>query len=277
MNISILGAGWLGLPLGGRLARNGHHVRGTTTRPGRIGEINEAGIAGHLLNLEPEPSDPELLEDLLDCEALVIAFPPGRGREDVVEFHPAQVAAILASNNANLPRAVYHVSTTGVYGSGDGQVDEESPINPSRPSAIAVARVEDLLRSHYGEKLTTIRPAGLMGWGRHGVRMMAGKRDLPGGDNPVNLVAGEDVVEVLVRLIEGDVTNGIFNVCSDGHPTRQAFYTSEALKLGLDPPTFLPGKRGDAKIVLAEKIKSFLSIEWKYPDPAGIYQPGDRL
>lgn len=107
--------------------------------------------------------------------------------------------------------------------------------------------------------------------------MMAGRHDIPGGDNPVNLVSGEDVVEAMVRLITEEVTGEVFNICSDEHPTRRDFYTSEAEKFGLPAPGFLPGTSGDAKIVLAEKIKRRLAISWKHPDPRMIYKAGDTL
>ncbi|MCC5877073.1 MAG: NAD(P)H-binding protein [Candidatus Sumerlaeia bacterium] len=275
MNITILGAGWLGHRLGARLVGDGHRVAGTTTRSDRVDILRESGLEPHVFSLDPEPGDGRLLEQLLDTDILVVSFPPGRSREDVVSFHPAQAAAIAARNTR--AHAVYHVSTTGVYGSGDEEVDESSPLQPVRPSAIAVARVEEIFRDVYKERLTIVRPAGLLGWGRHGVKMMTGRHDIPGGDNPVNLVSGEDVVEAMARLINQGIIGETFNICSDEHPTRRDFYTSEAEKFGLPKPTFLPGISGDAKIVLAEKIKRRLGMEWIHPDPGMIYKPGDRL
>jgi UDP-glucose 6-dehydrogenase len=49
MKISIVGCGWLGLPLGAKLVKNGHRVFGSTTSEEKIEEIKAAGIAPYLL------------------------------------------------------------------------------------------------------------------------------------------------------------------------------------------------------------------------------------
>jgi nucleoside-diphosphate-sugar epimerase len=269
--ITIMGAGWLGLPLGKRLAALGHVVSGTTTREDRLATLAEAGITPQLLGLTPEPTNPALLRQLVDTDTLVIAFPPGRSNPDVINHHRAQVDAIIVACTSPRPLHVYHVSTTGVYGGGTREiVTEDVPLAPIRPSAIAVANAEDQLRAAFGDRLTIARCAGLIGWGRHGVRHMAGKTDIPGGDDPVNLISGEDAVHALTLLIDAGITGETFNLCCDEHPTRQDFYTGEAHKLSLPTPTFLPGLSSEAKIVSAEKIKRRLSLTWHHPAPGDV-------
>ena len=54
MKISILGCGWLGLPLAESLIKDGHEVKGSTRDPEKLGQIREQGINPFLLELSPE-------------------------------------------------------------------------------------------------------------------------------------------------------------------------------------------------------------------------------
>ena len=49
--ISILGCGWLGLPLGEHLVREGQAVRGSTTTPARLSELAARDIEPFRIDL----------------------------------------------------------------------------------------------------------------------------------------------------------------------------------------------------------------------------------
>lgn len=272
MKISILGAGWFGLPLGRRLLRGGRaDVHGTTTSPARMEQLRAAGLTPHLLTLTPRVEGETAREFFAGAGILVVAFPPGRGTPGVEDQHPRQGESVVEHARDAGIHTVYHISTTGVYGDAVGEIDETAPIRPTRPTAIGVARMEEVLRREFGLGLTIIRPAGLMGWGRHGVHYLAGKRDLPGGASVINAISGEDLVEAVALLIERGIIGGVYNACCDGHPRRCDFFPAEARRLGLPEPHFAPcGEEAEPRIIRAEKIKKALSIEWKHPDPSTI-------
>lgn len=271
MKVSILGGGWFGLPLGVRLLRGGATaVHGTTTRRERLAGLRQGGLVAHLLSLDPEVNGATADDFLAGADVLVVAFPPGRGTPDVEEFHPRQGEALAQAALRARIRTVYHISTTGVYGNVAGEIDESAPLRPVRPTAVAVARMEEVLAAAFGPGLTIIRPAGLMGWGRHAVSRLAGQRDLSAGSSVVNAISGEDLVEAVALLIERGIIGGVYNACCDVHPPRRDFFPAQARRLGLPEPHFAPDAGGTPRIIRADRIKQALGLEWKHPDPATI-------
>ena len=78
MQISILGCGWLGLPLAKHFIAQGYTVKGSTTRAERLGELEAAGVQTVRFNLAA--IDERACRELCaGSEVLVIAVPPGRG------------------------------------------------------------------------------------------------------------------------------------------------------------------------------------------------------
>ena len=51
--ISILGCGWLGLPLAEHLIEKGFSVKGSTTSPNRVGELESKEIEAFIIELSP--------------------------------------------------------------------------------------------------------------------------------------------------------------------------------------------------------------------------------
>ena len=109
--------------------------------------------------------------------------------------------------------------------------------------------------------------AGLVGRERKAGQFFAGKQNVPNGAAPVNLVHREDCIHVIHQIIEKGIWNEIFNVCSDGHPTRKDFYTQQALKQGFEPPKFVEDDELVFKIISNKKLKKALDYTFLYPDP----------
>jgi len=74
--ISILGTGWLGLPLGKKLLDQGYTVKGSTTTKENLKLLSEVGIVPFNIELKEHNIDGDILEFLKDTETLVMAFPP---------------------------------------------------------------------------------------------------------------------------------------------------------------------------------------------------------
>src|ERR671912_1940192 len=75
LTVSVLGCGWLGLPLAEALILNGCKVKGTTTSPEKLQTLRDRGIEPYLVHFEENFGSQA--EDLLDCDVIVIAIPPG--------------------------------------------------------------------------------------------------------------------------------------------------------------------------------------------------------
>lgn len=264
MNISILGAGWLGLPLGKALAREGHEVKGSTTSEDKLDAIQQAGMEPYLIDLDREG---ELPPDFFQADLLIITLPPGRRDPEVRKNYDRRIQKVIQAVRKSPIQYLIYTSSTGVYGDREGEVREETPVAPSTDSSKAVRQAEiDLAKT--GLPLTVVRLAGLAGAGRKAGRFLAGRKGLANGEAPVNLVHQDDCIGVIREIIRQSAWNEVFNVCADEHPSRAALYTEQAKSLGLEPPEFVEGKKTKAyKVVGNGKVKKELGYQFKFPDP----------
>jgi len=263
-SVSLLGAGWLGLPLGRFLLERGFSVLGSTTRTERLEEIRRAGIRPYLLELGELKPDDKAYADFFRSGIVVLTLPPGRKREDVEQRYPAQVATVLEAAVRGGVRRLLFTSSTGVYGNTNDWVRESDPANPTRAGGRALLAAEGVIRSQSELPATILRLAGLVGGDRQPGGFLAGRKDLPNGDAPVNLVHRDDCIRIIYEIIRQERWGEVYNVCADAHPKKRAFYPQQARALGLEPPTFQPGGPANYKIVSNEKVKRDLGYSFLY-------------
>ncbi len=234
-SVSILGCGWLGYPLAQKLLDLGYLVKGSTTSPEKLVVFKEAGISPFLLNFNANEDWDTLLQDFLVADVLVIAIPPGRTDERRTAFRQIFEVLAKAINNTTFKQLIL-ISSTSVYGEHNTQVDEETPAQPTEPSGVLVLEIEQKI-AQMGKPYCLLRMAGLIGPGRHPARFFAGKKDIPNGLAPVNLIHLDDAVNAALFIIKNAQT-GIINACAPSHPSRADFYTLAAQKAGQISPQF---------------------------------------
>lgn len=265
LTISILGCGWLGLPLGTFLYEKGYSIKGSTRDKKKVASIKESSIEPYLLALEPEIIC-ERKEDFFNSGVLIINIPPPR-REDVAEYHLAQIKSLIEESIRAEVRKVLFISSTSVYPETNDVVYESETLPPNKPSGIALKRVENMLLGSSAFKTTVLRLAGLIGYDRNPRNFLKKRRVIHKIDAPVNLVHRDDCINVIYQVIKNDIWGKIYNVCCDEHPTRTAFYKSETeianmkeLKVEFEKPV-------SYKIVSNKKLKKELGYEFIYPSP----------
>src|SRR5690606_31098427 len=99
-DISVMGCGWLGLPLADALVRSGHRVNGSTTSEPKLETLRQAGINPFQVNLSDPQLDQQVLEDFLEAEVLVLNIPPklrADGGESYLQQMTVLRKALLAS------------------------------------------------------------------------------------------------------------------------------------------------------------------------------------
>ena len=268
MNVSILGCGWLGLPLGAELVLRGHNVRGSVTHKDKLGALAEAGIKGYRLELTPALTGgvDGFVSGFFGADALVITLPPKRREADVEARYPAQVAAVLAATPERTQ--LVFTGSTSVYPDLGRTVTEADAGGHAESSIIsasgrAILAAEALLRAR---NATVLRLAGLYGYDRQPGRRLAG-RDVSGGSVPVNLVHRDDVLNALLGVIEQGVRGVTLNVCAPHHPTRLEVYTHQAERLGLAAPHFVEPHLQGYKLVSSEALITMLGFSFRHPDP----------
>jgi nucleoside-diphosphate-sugar epimerase len=266
--ISILGCGWLGLPLGEYLRGKGYAVKGSTRTRSELEVIKARGIEPFYLVLDPGLRG-EGMDDFFNCDVLIVSFPPER-RDDIAEYHPAQIRSLIARIESSPVKFVLFVSSTSVYPDLNREVTEDDREPPTKPSGIALLEAERLFRDSARFGTTILRFGGLIGYDRMPGRFLAGKSGIRGGNAPVNLIHRDDCVTIIHRIIDRNLWGETLNACADKHPLRKEYYTAQARKLGLKPPDFVDGGGGGFKIVMSEKLKKRLEYRFKYPDPSLI-------
>jgi len=266
--ISLLGAGWLGTPLGERLVQEGYTVKGSTTRAERFAELEEKGIQPYRIaitggNIKAEQD----FEEFFDCDLLIINVPPGRRQPDVASEYPQRIKTINMLAQAHEVKKSIFVSSTSVYGNTNDLVTEEDEEAPASASGEAVLTAERYLGLMNNPEATILRMGGLVGGDRKPGRFLAGKQNLKNGKAPVNLVHLDDCIGICREIIRQGRWGETYNVVADGHPTREAFYPAQAKKLDLPPPTFLPDPDPSFKVVSNRKVKQDLDYAFRKPDP----------
>lgn len=266
MKISILGCGWLGEPLAEQLVRAGHEVKGSTTTPEKLVRLKAKGIDPHLIHLEPG-EDVSRYVGFFESDVLFLNIPPGRRDPDVAYRFTERVRLVLGLIRSGGTKHVIFASSTSVYPDLNRVVHEEDAGGADSASGQALFDAERALQADNHFTTTVVRFAGLYGYDRRPGRFMAGRRDVPGGDAPVNLIHRDDAIRIVSLLMERGVWNGVFNACSDAHPSRRVFYTRAAREQGFTPPTFRDEGEVPFKIVSNERLKRSLGYEFLYPDP----------
>ncbi len=265
--ISILGCGWLGLPLARQLAEAGNRVKGSTTRTERLHEIEAAGATGFVVKAEDGKWIGSDLKEFFTCDILIIAIPPGTKRNPLSK-HATEVKEVLtyiATQSISIQKVIY-ISSTSVYKNINKIVTETDVTQLTEADNKVLAEAEmHVLQSSVPERVV-LRMGGLTGYDRMLARFFAGKTDLAGWNEPVNLVHRDDAVGSILFMLDKKARAEVFNVCSPEHPNRKLFYESLCAKFNLTKPAFNTAVDADWKEVSSEKISS-LGYSWIFADP----------
>ena len=273
MTVSIVGCGWLGLPLAEYLIDQNIKVKGSTTTPAKLKLLEAKGIQPFLLDLNSISSDKSKqvedknISELFTTDILYINIPPNRRNPNILLDYPAWISFLAKKCEAFKIKKVIFVSSTGVYPSLNNIVTEETTPEPQTNSQKAIVLAEQMLLGNINFKTTILRAAGLVGNSRNPGKWLAGKKNIEGGNTPVNLVHLEDCIGISYAVIRNDIFGEIFNLCADKHPTKEHFYSLQTRKNNLDIPTFLNESSANFKIVSNKKSKSVLKYTYKRPEP----------
>lgn len=257
--VSVLGCGWFGFPLAQRLVKAGYKVSGSVRSVSKISALTGAGIEPYVLNLEKEVYSAQV-KDFLDCETLIISIPPS----SQMKSHLEQIKTFL-SLAAKPPHKIIYISSTSVYVDNNGVVTEDNQKIPEKGNGAVLRQTEEYIRSNYTD-CVILRFGGLIGPDRNPAKYFAGRKNIPGGKNPVNLVHLDDCVGVTKKIIEDKFIPGVYNVCSPAHPEKALFYTKSAERLGLEIPEF-EDNLTSYKIVSPEHLIKTINYTFLYPSP----------
>ncbi len=262
--VSILGCGWLGLPMAEQLLQNRYSVKGSTTSAEKMHLLRQKGIDAHPLSLNPEPIGN--LAALLQTDTVLIDIPPKAGKLGVAH-HPQQVHNLVDALRKSDVKHIIYVSSTSVYPELNRVVIEDDVTTPYASAAPNLVQAEQLVQQLAPErKITVLRCAGLMGYDRIPGKYVAG-RTVDSGAVPVNYLHRNDAVAILNILIRQEIA-GVFNAVAPEHPIREAIYRKSCADFGYELPTFItPEKPVPYKVISPEKLTQATNYVFQYPDP----------
>ncbi|MBF04257.1 MAG: NAD(P)-dependent oxidoreductase [Flavobacterium sp.] len=274
--ISLLGCGWLGLPLANDLLKNGFSVKGSTTSAHKLELLQEKGIQPFIIALYENTIEGDITGFLKDSEVLVIDIPPDLRSSTSASF-VAKIQTLVTQIEKSEIKKVLFVSSTSVYEdveifSTPLEVTEETPTNPETESGKQLVEVEQLLLDNPHFQTIVLRFGGLIGEDRHPIKYLAGRENIENPDGPINFIHQEDcigiILEILKQLLDSARSDNktdkiIFNAVAPQHPTREEYYHKKAKNMNLPLPIFAKSTASKGKIINSAKIETVLSYIFK--------------
>ena len=246
----LLGSGYTLTRLAVAEARTGRDVLAATRDASRRQVLEHAGARV------------TSLEDALTRTAgahAVISVPPDAGLD-------TRIAEVLARHP---PSRLVYLSSTGVYGGARGPVDEDTPVEPSSPTARG--RIEAESR-YLPLGAVVLRIAGIYGPERSTLsRLLAGAVRLPErGGGRISRIHVEDLVEAIRVALQRGEAGATYCVADDRPASQEETVTWLCQRLGMPPPPRVPleslheSLRGDRAVSNA-RLRA-LGWEPRYPD-----------
>lgn len=262
--VSVLGCGWLGLPLAKSLVQQGYTVKGSTTTPAKIDLLREADIDPYLIHFN-NSVDAALPDIFFDAEVLIVASPPGRTDERRADYQLMTANIIARVQQKPALKKIIWISSTSVYGDLNKELNEYDKPRPQTKSGKLLLDVENQLVELKDKQVAIVRFGGLVGPQRHPGRFFKGKTDLPNGLAPINMIHLYDAIGIIKALLIAEKASGVYNGCSPDHPPKQDFYALAAKKAGIAIPSFIPEKK-EWKLVDSVRLAIALNYQFLQPD-----------
>lgn len=248
-SISIIGLGWLGKACAQYFSSINFNVKATNRTGNAFENVDVyAWSLGHDL-----PSE-------INSDTILIALAPKE--QDLANYEK-----LCNDLKKHQHKKIIFISTTSVYGKFKGLLTEDIDLNGSDNHNFQYAISNLFLKSF--SNAVVLRLSGLVGPNRNPAKFLAGKKNLPNPNQKVNLVHQQDVINIIHKCIEYDL-NGIYNVCSSVHPSRQEFYVAVCNRFNFEAPTFLDSNE-EERIVSNEKLIKETSYQYIIDDVLKYY------
>ena len=268
-NISILGCGWLGLPLAKKLIENGFSIKGSTTSEEKLVVLEVNKIQPYLIALYEDKIIGNITDFLNESEILIIDIPP-KLRGSQTENFVSKIKNLIIEIEKSAIKKVLFISSTSVYGDTFPiiELSEDAIPNPDSEGGKQLLEVEQLLQSNPNFKTTVVRFGGLIGKDRHPIQFLAGRENVDNPEAPINFIHQVDcigIIESILNQVQNDNWNWneTFNAVAPNHPKRAEYYHKKALEMNLKVPTFVKDSISKGKIISSQKLQQILNYTFQ--------------
>ncbi len=261
--ISILGCGWLGVPLARHFISKGYDVKGSVTSVEKLNLLRNYGIKPYRIALTETSVE---IDDVgfFDTDVLIISLPPRR-IEAISRIYPAQITQLLPFVLRAGIKKVIFISSTSVYPESLQQATEEGNPVPEKESGLACLLAEVVLKNRKEFETTIVRFGGLIGADRNPARFLQ-KSTMVFPNVPVNLIHQDDCIGILSEIVRQELWGETLNACCPEHPYKKDFYSKAARLSGLPSPSFSDSP-GTYKFVDSSKLIKLLDYQFIYKNP----------
>jgi nucleoside-diphosphate-sugar epimerase len=282
MRVLIVGCGYVGLPLGTELARQGHEVLGLRRNPAAENELRAAGISplfADITRLDELKKLPGEYDWVVNCVAA------GGDAENYRSVYLDGTNTLIEWLAPHPPQKFVYTSSTSVYAQNDGSsVDESSPAQPmAETSRILVETEKVLLRAASGQDArlpgrnfpaVILRVAGIYGPGRGQwfKQFIKGHAKMDGeGSRFLNMIHRDDLVGCILTALRNGRPGEIYNAADNEPVTQRDLFQWLAGALGKDLPPAAPEnglrRRGVTnKRVSNAKLRAELKYDFQFSD-----------
>lgn len=252
--LGIIGIGWLGTHFA-EYSYERYQVWATARHKSKLSVDLREKV--EVFNFELDASFYHL--PIQDSQYLLFTIPPTR-----IKYYAALCKRFFTRVlELNPSIRIFFVSSTSVYGSKKGDVDEESAIKPKSENARKLAEVEEYLLN---TNSFILRCGGLIGEKRHPVYYLSGRKQIAKPHAVVNLIHQRDICRFINYSIANELLPGIYNLVSPMHPSRKEYYEDVAARLNIKAPHFDEYDQRKGKIVMPQKaIDSGFNFDYQSP------------
>ena len=260
--LGIMGCGWLGLPLAISLIKDGYKIHGTTTSVEKLSQLKQEHIIPFQITLSEDNIEGAITNFLQNVDILIVNVPP-KLRGEHKENYVKKINLLQKKVRISSVTKVVFISSTAIYGDAEGEVTEHTTPQPSTESGKQLLISENSLMNDSNFETTVIRFGGLIGPKRHPITMLSKKQNLSNGEAPINLIHLDDCIRIITSVITQSWWNETINGVYPLHPSKENYYTKEAVKRNLQSPKYKTNNSSKSKIVLSEfllNVKNFQFI-----------------
>lgn len=262
--LSIIGCGWLGLPLAKSFINDGYRIKGSTTSPDKLEALTQSGIDSYYIELNETNIIGNYSGFLSGSETLIINIPPGL-RKNLTKNHVAEITHLISAIQEHNIKHVLYISSTSVFKDNYDfpKITDINTPNETSNSATQLIQIEDMLRANSSFETTILRFGGLFDEERHPAKYLSGKINVSNPEAPINLIHKLDCIEIIKLIFQNTVWNVTLNASYPKHSIKRFYYSNYCKEYNLPLPIFNSSEKSKGKIIDSANLVQLLNYTFK--------------
>lgn len=261
--ISIIGCGWLGLPLATHFIKMHYTIKGSTTSHQKLNTLKNHGVIPYKIDLSTSKIEGDICEFLKGSDTLIINIPPGL-RKHPHKNHVAEINILLKAIDSSSIKQVLYVSSTSVFEDSISIPVFQLEDQPKPNTTNQLITIETLLKNNPKFKTTVVRFGGLFAEDRHPARFLSGKTNVKNPEAPINLIHRADCINMISKIITSNFWNKTLNLAYPFHPTKATYYTNFCKSKNIPIPKYDTTNPSKGKYIDSSKVGTILDVSFNF-------------